>query len=109
MECIARVQSPSPEEAALRRHYGDLLSVVRNPMKFAEHLLLEGVIQTATKDCVTSNVDVGQKRLILDSVQYALSQSSDASATLLSARRAMKNSGGDTWPFDRMDNFVKGE
>ena len=109
MEGSARVLSSSLEEAAFRRYYGDVLSRVHNPMKFAECLLLEGVIGTDTKDSVTSDTDGAQKRLLLNSVQYALSQSSDPRATLLSARRAMKSSGGSTWPFDNMDGFVKGE
>ena len=109
MEGSAKVQSSSPEEAAFRRHYGNLLSVVHNPMKFAEFLLLEGVISTDTKERVTSNADQAQKRLLLNSLQYALSKSSDPNATLLSARRAMESSGGNNWPFNRMDRFVKGE
>ena len=108
MEGSAKGQS-SPEEAAFRRFYGDLLSELRNPMKFAKFLLLEGVIGTAIKESISSNADETQKRLLLNSVQYALSQSSDASATLLSARRALESSGGDTWPFYYMDNFVTSE
>ena len=109
MDGSEKVRSFSPEEAAFRRSYGDLLSELRNPMKFAEFLLLEGVIGADTKERISSNADEAQKRLLLDSVQHALSQSSNASATLRSARRAMENTGGDTWPFDDMDRFVKGE
>ena len=109
MEDSRKEQSPCPEEAAFSRHYGDFLSFVRNPMKFAELLFRHGFIERDKKDSITSTQDEGQKRLLLDSVLRALSQSSDASATLLSARRAIENSGGDTWPFDLMDEFVKGE
>ena len=90
MEGCAKVQSSSPEEAAFRRYYGYLLSELHNPMRFAEFLLLEGVIGTDIKERVTVNADEAQKRLLLNSVQHALSQSSDPSATLLSAYRAMK-------------------
>ena len=109
MEGSRKVHSPSPEEAAFSRHYGDFMSYVRNPMKFAELLFRHGFIEKDEKDSITSTHDEGQKRLLLDSVQCALSQSSDASATLLGARRAIENSGGDTWPFDLMDEFVEGE
>ena len=109
MEGSAKVQSSFPEEAAFRRYYGYLLSCVRNPKKFAEFLLLEGVIDTVTEARITANADEAQKRLLLSSVQYTLSQSPDPSATLLSARKAMASSGSSTWPFDSIDVFVKGE
>ena len=109
MEGSAKVQSSSLEEAAFRRYYGHVLSELHNPRKFAECLLLEGVVGTDTKESVTANADEAQKRLLLNSVQYALSQSSDPIATLLSARRAMESSGGYTWPFDNMDKFIKGK
>ena len=108
MESGAKVPSPSPEETAFREFYNELLSELRNPIKFAECLLLEGVIDTETKESITSDADEAQKRLLLDSVQCALSQSSDASATLLSAHTAMKSSGDDSWPFENMDSFVEG-
>ena len=109
MDGSAEVQSFSPEEAAFRRYYGAILSHLHTPIYFAECLLQEGVIRTETKESITSNIKKAQKRLLLDSVQYALSQSSDPSATLLSARRAMESSRGDTWPFENMDQFVKGK
>ena len=109
MEGSAKVLSPSPEEAAFRKYYGDLLSDVRNPMKFAEYLLLEGVIGSDTKDCITSNEDERQKRVLLDSVQYALSQSSERKLTLQNASRAMENSGGNTYYFECIVQFVEGE
>ena len=108
MEGSAEVQSPSPEEAAFRRYYDDLLPYVRNPTKFANLLLLEGVVDPDTKERIASNAYEAQRRLVLDSVQSALAQSSDASATLHSARVAMGKSGGRTWPFSQMDKFVKG-
>ena len=106
MEGSAKVQSPSPEEAAFRRYRGDLLPYVRNPRKYAEFLLLEGVIDTDTKERIVSSASEARTRLVLDSVQYALSQSSDPSATLHSASVAMGKS--PAWPFYQMDKFVKG-
>ena len=109
MEGSAKVQSASPEEQAFRRYYAHLLSAIRNPIKFAELLLDEGVIAGEEKDCITSNTDDDQTRLLVDFVQYALSRSSDASETLRRASRAMRESGGSTWSFDRMHKFAEGE
>ena len=109
MEGTVKVHSPSPEEAAFRKYYGGLLSELRNPMKFAQFLLLEGVIGADTKESITSLPEEAQKRLLLDSVQFALSQSSDASATLRHVRTAMDNSGIPYWCFHDMDKFIRGE
>ena len=105
MEGSGKVQSLSPEEAAFRKYYGDFLSELRNPKKLAQFLLQEGVIDAD----VTSMPEEAQKQLLLDSVLYALSRSSDASATLRHVRTAMDNSGIPNWCFHNMDKFIRGE
>ena len=109
MESSAKVASPSPEEAAFKQFYDELLSELHYPVKFAESLLLEGVIGTDTKNSITSDADEAQKRLLLNSVQHALSQSSDPGATLLSAHTAMKCCKDRSWSFESMNSFVEGE
>ena len=109
MEGSAKVRSLSPEEKAFREYYDDLLSDVHDPVKFAQVLFHKGVIGRDTKDSITSNEGEGQKRALLDSLQYALSQSSNKSLILLDARRAIQSIGGRTRCFDLMNNFIEGK
>ena len=100
------VLSPSLEEFAFRQYYDDVLWNIPNPILFAEALSQEGIIGSETKDRITSNEDDNPKRLLLDSVQDALHQSTSKKQFLMKTRRAMGNSGGCVDSFDLMDNFV---
>ena len=109
VEVSEKVLCRSPEEAAFRTYYGSLLVNLRNPVQFAESLLQEGVIDNATKNRITSNQDDDQKRILLDSLQKVLYQSDRKGQVLFQARSGMKNSGGETYWFDLMNDFIDGE
>ena len=109
MDVSAKVLSPSPEEAAFRYYYRDFLDSLDNPIEFAECLLHEGVIDSDTKDKITSDEDDDQKRVLLDCVQKVLSKSETKGPLLLKIRKATENSGGDTYYLGRMEGFVDGE
>ena len=100
---------PPAEAAAFQDNRYYLLNDVSDAVKFAAALQEEGVIGSEVRSRVTSAADDEQKRALLDAVHQSLVNSSDASRTLLSVRRAMVTSGGATWRFDEMDHFVAGE
>ena len=109
MEGSAKVLSPSLEELAFRKYYGDLLRSIRNPILFAEDLLQKGVIGRDTKDRISSSEEKHQKRVLLASLQQALYHSRNKKEVLAKAREALQNSGGDTYSFYHMDEFVDRE
>ena len=74
----AKSSSRSPEEAALRRYYSDILLNVSRPVHLAELLLSEGFIRSETKENVAMDKDEEHAvRTVLDAVQLALAQSTD--------------------------------
>ena len=109
MDVSAKGLSPSPEEAAFRYCYHNLLYCVHNPIQFAEFLIQEGVIDSDTKNRITSDEDDDPKRVLLDCLQKVLSKSEIKRPLLLKIRTAMEKSGGNTWCLDRMDEFIDGE
>ena len=108
MEVITKVLPPSPEAMAFRYYNRHVLEGIENPIRFAEVLLQEEVIGRDTKDSITSMKDVDQKRVLLNCVQQALEKAENKRKVLLKARKAMKNSGGDTYFFNRMNRFIDG-
>ena len=109
MDVSAKVLSPSAEEAAFRYYYHDLLDDVYRPKKFAECLLQDGVIDSDTRDRITSNKDDEPKRVLLDCVQKVLSKSETKRLLLLTIRTAMEKSYCRTMSLDKMDEFIDGE
>ena len=105
-------QLVSPEVAAFRRYYDDLLDTVEDPVQLATLLCSEGVISREVRDSITSasRSDVEQGRAVLDSFLNALLQSSEPSATMRSLRSAFEQAGFHTYNSIRyVEKFVDGE
>ena len=110
MEGAEKLQIGTPEEAAFRRCYNDLRDAACNPVEFSEILLSMGIISRETRDSIALDRDeVHAKRALLDSVQYAIAQSSDKNGLLSDLYKALLQSGV---PNDRiywMEDFITGE
>ena len=103
-------KSPSPShEAAFRRYYNDLFREVHRPVRLAELLFSDGVIQSDIKDSITSDEDEDQKRALLDAVQYALANSTDPEQTMRTVCTALGKSGVHGYYTDKLSSFVPGE
>ena len=106
------LQLVSPEVAAFRRHYDDLLRDAKDPVQLCTLLCSEGVFSREVRDSITSasRSDVEQGRAVLDAFENALLQSSEPSATMRSLRSAFEQAGFDTyWIIDPMEEFVDGQ
>ena len=116
-EDTAKSSFRSPEEAALRRYYNDILRDVSRPVQLAELLFSEGIIRNETKQKVTFDKEKEHAvRAVLHDVQLALAQSSDRKKLMLSLCLALEKSGvpssdEEWWKFGtaRIKEFITGE
>ena len=109
MDGTAKSPSLSPEAAAFRRYYNDLLyRLNRCPVKLADFLFSDGIISREEKDSIAASTDDEQGRLLLDTLQQAIVQTSKASATMRSLRRAFETVSLDTFNIKMMEDFVDG-
>lgn len=106
MDEPTKASSQSPEVAAFRQYYNDILRNMDRPVEFAQSLLSARVISSETKNAITSDEDVEGKRALLDAVEHALVHASDREAMFRSLVEALRIIGYYTFS---MTNFVDGE
>ena len=99
----------SPEEAALRRYYKDILEQISDPADLAESLYSEGIISDDTRDSVRKDASHAG-HAILAAVQRKLAQSAERKEVMSKFYSALKSSCVNYWSLiGLIEHFIGGE